>query len=257
MRRFLLIVCLVLLNTLPVAACDVSLFAIIAGNSQNDVFSETVANLVSHAKALARNSQSKEEMPSHMQRFMVKWIEFNTRFTTNPPEWAKKDVDWKDKFNGLTELIGSIRTNLVSVEPNQPKAHSDIQKFSRQLTRLFDSLPMNSRSRLLLDITMHFDHIWDAWYAKNQQMLLESTEKFVVSCQKLAEELDDTARKLIEDILFRVAELQKMASTDKVFAGKTFEFMLSMAENEFAKFNDAQNAGASSTDNESATPTEK
>ncbi|MBU1105970.1 MAG: hypothetical protein KKB51_04805 [Candidatus Riflebacteria bacterium] len=248
MRHFILISCLIFFNTLAVVACDVSLFAIIAGNSGNDVLLESVSNLVSHAKALANKSQSKEEMPLHMQRFMVQWIEFNNRFRTNPPEWAKKDLEWSNKFNRLTELIGTIRNDLVSIQPDQQKAHSNIMKFTRLLTGLYDSLPMDSRSRLLLDITMDFDHIWDAWHDQDHKMLIESTEKLAVSCQKLAEGLDDSAKKQLDDTLYRCEELQKMAKKDGVFEGKSFEFMLSMAENEFAKFNDAQKKSVSPTE---------
>jgi len=248
-RRFLLISFLILFNTLSVAACDVSLFAIIAGNSRNDAFSETVTTLVSYAKALANKSQNKEEMPSHMQRFMVKWIDFNTKFMMSPPDWAKTDAEWKSKFNRLTALIGNIRSNLVSIEPDQQKAHNDIQKFTRQLTMLFDSLPMNNQSRALLDITMDFDRIWDAWHDKNQSLLIDYTGILSAGCNKLAGELDDSARKLLDDLLGRAEDLQKLAKKDKVFDGKSFEFALSMTENEFAKFNDAQKA--------SALPTEK
>lgn len=244
MRRFLLISFLIFFNAFSVAACDVSLFAIIAGNSSNDAFSETVSTLVSYAKALANNSQNKEEMPSHMQRFMVKWIDFNTKYMMNPPDWAKKDLEWKSKFNQLTALIGNIRNNLVSIKPDQSKAHNDIQKFARQLTMLFDSLPMDNRSRSLLDITMHLDHIWDAWHGNNQLLLIKSTEILAASCNKFSGELDDSARKLFGDLLSRAEDLQALAKKDKVFESKSFEFALSMTENEFAKFNDAQKESA-------------
>ena len=248
MRNFMLAICLVLLNTLPVEACDVSLFSLVAGNSPNKAFASTLTGLVTCVKAVGNNSQNKETLPGHLQQVMVKWIEFSNTYLQNPPEWAKKDPEWKTKFDGLTDLIGSIRKNLISAEPDYNKSHSEIQKFSRQLTRLYDNLPMDSRSRLRLDIPMQFDYIWDAWNARNQQLLIETTAKISSSTQQLSEQLDDAARKLIGDIVHRSGELHKMAAKGDVFAGKSFEFMLNMTENDFARFNDAQKEGKPATE---------
>jgi len=247
-RNLMLAICLILLNTMPIAACDVSLFALVAGNSPNKAFATTLTGLVTCVKLLGNNSQNKETMPGHLQQFMVKWIEFSNSFQQNPPEWAKKDPDWKAKFEGLTDLIGSIRKNLTSNEPNYQKSHSEIQKFSRQLTRLYDSLPMDSQSRLLLDITMQFDYIWDAWNTQNQLLLIETTQKISSSTQQLSGQFDEKAREQVEEMMHRSSELHKMASKDTVFAGKSFEFMLNMAENDFARFNDARKNNAPSTE---------
>ena len=244
----MLAICLVLLNIMPVAACDVSLFSLVAGNSPNQAFASTLTGLVTCVKALGNNSQNKETMPGHMQTFMVKWIEFSNSYQQNPPEWAKKDPEWKAKFDGLTDLIGSIRKNLISAEPDYSKSHSEIQKFSRQLTRLYDNLPMDNQSRLLLNIPMQFDYIWDAWNARNQQLLSETTAKISSSTEQLSEQLDDAARKLIGDIVHRSGELHKMSAKDAVFADKSFEFMLNMTETDFARFNDAQKEGKPATE---------
>jgi hypothetical protein len=248
MRSFMLAVCLILLNVVPLAACDVSLFSLVAGNSPNKAFASSLTGLVTFAKAVGNNSQNKETMPGHMQKFMVKWIEFSNTYLQNPPEWAKKDPDWKSKFDGLTSLIGSIRKNLSSLEPDQQKAHHEIQAFTRRLTRLYDMLPMDALARLRLDISMHIDHVWTAWLEQNRQKLGETTENFSAVSRIFLKELDEATASAAVSIVHRAEELHKMAAQENVFTGKSFEFMLNMAENEFAQFNEAQNQSAAATE---------
>lgn len=240
MRKFLIVVCLLLICLSPANACDVSLFALVSGNSPNKAFAEKLTSLVGRARAVANNSENHETLPTHLQQLMSGWIEFSNTYQINPPEWAKKDAAWKDKLNEQADLIGSIRKNLASQEPDQAKAHRELQKFTRQLTRLYESLEMDELSRLLLDISMHIDHVWDAWWAQNGAGLIETTATFSAACQKLSEKLDEKSAKTFEDLAHRAGELHKMAAKPDVFAGKSFEFMLNMTENDFARFNDAR-----------------
>ncbi|PKL50496.1 MAG: hypothetical protein CVV42_03105 [Candidatus Riflebacteria bacterium HGW-Riflebacteria-2] len=240
MRKLILAVCLMLIILAPANACDVSLFALVAGNSPNNAFAEKLTGLVSSAKAVGNNSQEPAALPGHLQKLMTSWIEFSNTYLVNPPEWAKNDASWKQKFDELTDLIGSIRKNLSNQEPDQPKAHQEIQKFTRRLTRLYDGLQMNELARLLLDTSTHIDHIWDAWWAQDRQKLVEATKNFSSVCHNLSEKLDEASAKMAENIVHRAGELHKMAAREDVFTGKSFEFMLNMTENDFARFNDAR-----------------
>ncbi len=240
MRNVMLFVCLMLLYLTPVNACDVSLFTLVAGNSPNSAFAEKLTSLVSLGKAVANNSQNATTLPEQLQKLMTGWIEFSNAYLVNPPEWAKNDPAWKAKFDELADLIGSIRKNLSSQQPDQPKAHYEIQKFARRLTRLYDGLQMDELARLLLDVSIHIDQVWDAWWEKDPKKLLETTEKFSAVCQVLSGKLDEATAKQAQDIVYRAEELHKMAAKEDVFAKKSFEFMLNMTENDFARFNDAR-----------------
>ncbi len=241
MRKLILVVCLILTACLaPANACDVSLFALVAGNSPNSAFAEKLTGLVGLGKTVAKNSQDTSALPGHLQKLMSGWIEFSNTYLVNPPEWAKNDTAWKTKFDELTDLIGSIRKNLSSQQPDQPKAHYEIQKFARRLTTLYDGLQMDELARLLLEVSIHIDHVWDAWWKKEPKMLLQTTENLSAVCRILVRKLDESTVKMFENIVHRAEELQKMAAKEDVFAGKSFEFMLNMTENEFASFNDAR-----------------
>ncbi len=240
MRKLILAVCLMLNCLAPINACDVSLFALVAGNSPNKAFAEKLTGLVALAKTVGTNSQNKDAMPGHLQKLMTGWIEFSNTNLVNPPEWAKNDPAWKAKFDELTDLIGSIRKNLSSKDPDQPKAHYEVQKFTRRLTRLYDGLQMDELARLFLDISIHIDHVWDAWWTQDRQKLLETTENFSAACRILADKLDEATAKESENMVYRAGELHKMAAKEDVFVGKSFEFMLNMTENDFARFNDVR-----------------
>lgn len=240
MRKFLIVFCLLLICLPPANACDVSLFALVSGNSPNKAFAEKLTSLVGLARAVANNSENRETLPGHLQQLMTGWMEFSNTYQINPPEWAKKDAAWQDKLNKQANLIGSIRKNLASQEPDQAKTHRELQKFTRQLTRLYDSMEMDELSRLLLDISMHIDHVWDAWWNQNSARLVEATATFSAECEKLLGKLDKESAKSFKDLAHRAGELHKMAGRTDVFAGKSFEFMLNMTENDFARFNDTR-----------------
>jgi hypothetical protein len=240
MRKTALIVALLLSVLAPASACDVSLFAIVAGNSPNNAFAEKLTRVVGFAKAVAHFSMNKEKLPGHLQKLMVAWIDFSNTFLINPPEWSKGNPDWKPKFDELADLIGSVRKNLASPQPDQPKAHRDIQKFTRRLSRLYDGLKMNEIARLQLDITRHIDDAWDACWEKEQQKLIEATARFTEDSRLLSEKLVGDAAKLAANIAQSAEKLQKMAAKDDVFAGKSFEFMLNMTENDYADLNDSR-----------------
>ncbi|EKD82966.1 MAG: hypothetical protein ACD_39C00974G0001 [uncultured bacterium] len=165
---------------------------------------------------------------------MQKWIEFSNNYGQFPPEWAKTDSHWRNKFADLADIIGAIHKNHIS-DPRQ--THIDAIKFSRRLSYLYEHMPMDRLARFLMHFPANFDHLWTSYYDQNSELLKTSVEQILKNSEALPDQLPENMRGLARNFVFSVEELHRIAVSEQPFKSTTLYLSLSAAETEFAEIN--------------------
>ncbi len=231
--RFLLLL-FILLGSIPVAACDVNLFAIMAGTTKQDAFSEAITGLAKAVKALNDRVIDKKFVEKSTVEFMNQWLAFANSFHLFPPEWGRKDPAWSDKFRDLGMIIGEIRRQLGN---DQVLAHDSMLRFSRRLSLLYEYMPMDDRSRLLLQFTRCFDGLWEAFFARNQALLKLHAAEFKSNCEKLNSLIGGQEREQVITLADWAEKVRVMSTQINAFQTVTLRMTLSGAEAEFVSLN--------------------
>lgn len=219
---------------LPSMACDVNLFAIIAGSTKHDAFSESTTRLGIAIKELGENFTFADKAEPLLNQLMNRWVEFSSSFSQFPPDWGKKDPAWKAKFADLGAIIGEIRRDLTS---DKITAHAKMLKFSRRLAWLYEFMPMTDQARLLLEFTHYFDGLWAAYYSKDLDLLKKHANDLQVGCKALYVMLSDEDKKLATNLLATAEQVRVMSTQINAFKTVTLEPTLSAAEGEFVALN--------------------
>ncbi|MBU1108030.1 MAG: hypothetical protein KKB51_15260 [Candidatus Riflebacteria bacterium] len=234
MRSFLILIVVFTLNSSQLFGCDVNIFSLFSGTSPNDEFSRRTTEIAQVLKNLGQNFSSSEKSAPIIKELMQKWIEFSNKYGQFPPEWAKSDQRWRDKFADLANIIGEIHKKHIS-DPMQ--THIDAIKLSRRLSFLYEYMPMNELASFLMKFPANFDHLWTSYYEQNDELLKTSVEQILKHSEALPDQLPDGMRSLARNFVFSVEELQRIARSDRPFNSTTLYLSLSAAETEFAAIN--------------------
>lgn len=251
--RLLLLLVLLVTVTLPASACDVNLFAIIAGTTKQDAFSGAITHLAESVKALGDKFTDEKDAQQQLVKFMSRWVEFSNSFNQFPPEWARQDPLWKEKFSDLGVIIGEIRRQLIA---DKVAAHDAMLKFSRRLSWLYEYMPKSERAQLLLQFTRCFDGLWAALPEQSLAELKIHAADLVSKC-KILETMVEKDEKYLAANLASFAEQLRVISTQiNAFKTKTLRMTLSAAEGEFITLNEKLSAAMKPADSKNANPTD-
>ena len=234
LRSFLILIMLFMLNGPQLLGCDVNIFSLLSGTSQNDEFSRKTTEIARLLKELGQNFSNSVKSAQTIKQLMQKWIEFSNSYGQFPPEWAKPDPRWRNKFADLADIIGAIHKNHIS-DPMQ--THIDAIKFSRRLSFLYEYMPMSELARFLMNFPASFDRLWTSYYEQNAEQFKTSAEQILKHSEILPDQLPDGMRGLTRDFVFAVEELHRVARSDKPFTSTTLYLSISAAETEFAEIN--------------------
>lgn len=249
MKLFKLIILTVVVCYIAVPccfACDTNLFSIIAGDSKETAFIEASTKLAVAAKNLNENAR-KPEASKKLEELMNNWLEFSNKYVVFPPEWGKNDEKWKEKFSDLARILGEIRKYLGV---DYFKAHSEILRFSRRISKLYEKMPRSKEASLLLDLTYAIDELWlfvEKEDAKGVNILAKSLAE---SNKALREAYFKNHQDKIEDIEYRVSMLIKYSEDTANFANfqirvltQKLEDDLTELDNEISSLNASDNKG--------------
>jgi len=225
---------LAILNSSQLIACDVNIFALFSGSSQNDEFSRKTTEIAQVLQNLGKNFSNSEKSAPIIKQLMQKWIAFSNSYSQFPPEWAKPDPRWRDKFSDLANITGEIHKNHVN-DPMQ--THIDAIKLSRRMSFLYEYMPMSELARFLMKFPASFDLLWTSYYAQNNELLTTSAERILKYSENLPDQLPSEMRSLTRDFIFSVEELHRIARSDRPFNSTTLYLSLSAAETKFSEIN--------------------
>ena len=133
----------VLFCPINLSACDTNLISLMSKTSVTDAFVENTANLVELSVKIGDNISSIDTARPVLKELMNKWISFDNNFSQYPPDWAKNDKNWKNKFKKLADKIGIINKSMN--ENNLSKAHDQVLEFSKDITILFEYMPKSQK----------------------------------------------------------------------------------------------------------------
>lgn len=169
MRLILQIVLMIVLFTGPLLACDVNLLSLVSGKRPSNVFTSKIGLLVEDVQNVGQNIFEKDKVTGLLKKLMLSWVEFDTQYSQFPPEWAKKDSNWKSKIKTIANQIGTVKKLLK--ESKDVEAHTNVLSISRKITGLLEYMPMSPKEKILLSFPAQFDLISDALVLKNNENL--------------------------------------------------------------------------------------
>ncbi len=249
--RLLILLVLAISVAMPLCACDVNLFAIIAGTTKQDAFNESVTNVARTVKELGDGYLDERIADKLLVNFMNSWVDFSSSFSQYPPDWGRNDPEWQAKFSELGRIIGEIRRRQVS---DKPGAHEEMLKFSRRLSWLYEYMPMSGRERLLLEFTRCFDHLWEAFFAQNLDALKSNATEMIDMCSRLNSMVSAEDREKPQNISSWAAQIRDLAENPDVFKKSTLRMTLSLSEAEFINLNKRLSAALKPINHDNANP---
>ncbi len=228
---------------MPVAACDVNLFAVMAGTTKQDAFTEAITQLAQSVKNLDEKVTDQNALQKPLVDLMNRWLEFANSFNQFPPEWGRNDPDWKHKFSDLGMIIGQIRRQIGK---DKVAVHDSMLRFSRRLTFLYEYMPMGDQQRLLLEFTRCFDGLWNAFSAQDRDGLKLYVARLKEGCEKLHGLISDKEREHALNLAALAERLRVMSTQINAFQTVTLRMTLSAAEAEFVSLNEKLSAALKS-----------
>lgn len=152
MRKFFLIINLAALFVFSNAAiaCDDTLVMLLTSKNPTSEFSKTIRNFTSSLTELgiALKARSKKDFTPKLERAMNSWMDFTTRYMTNPPEEAKNDLKWTSKTAETSKTIGKIRKLVVSGQISE--AHNLVLELSGKIGIFFEAVGISDEKQLFL-----------------------------------------------------------------------------------------------------------
>ena len=247
MKKSLIIIFLVFISVIETYACDVNLFSLIAGNSKETAFIKDTTRLAVLGKELNENAKS-PDAPKKLDELMSSWLTFSNTYLVFPPEWGKKDENWKNKFDDLAKTLGEIRKYLGK---DNPKTHKSIMKFSRRLSRLYEKMPNTTESSLLLTFTYGVDDLWISFDNNDLEGIRKTVEKLNSQYPLLSSTFKEKSKAgHIKNIEGRLDFLTEYSEPSKKLDGFSISILISLLENDLTKLNEELSASLAASKSE-------
>ncbi|GEM_PF-6250523 len=238
----LLLVMFLMLHTWC-GACDTNLLSLISGSGAGDAFVEKSSQLVALSVKLGRNIQSVASAKPVIQEIMNAWISFDNNYSQFPPEWAKKDDNWKSKLKKLADLIGQI--NLSMNKGDLTSAHNLVLEFSKKLTILYECMPKTRLGEQLYKISSNILKLNELFVAKDVAGFSSLIDDTMVSVIAVGGELDENARKNTVPMQKYLEELKSRAPKDEQAFNFQVKMIMMTIEDAYVKMNEHLNRPSS------------
>ena len=187
-------------------ACDVNLIAMFTGEKPEDVFLQMVLRLARDTRALGQSFNNREETNKLLKQLMVRWVEFDNKYSQSPPLWAKNDAKWQSKLKAMADIIGCIQKDYR--QNNFSSVHRQILSLSRRLANLFSALPMAPDHRMLLGFSQNFENLWEAFYEKDRHLFGQAVASLSSEVNGFRTRISSERRNVTDDFFARVEKLK-------------------------------------------------
>lgn len=237
MKRVLILLLLagVLLPT-SLLACDTNLIALISGSSSADAFVEKSSRLVELSVKLGKNYESAQSAIPVIKEIMNAWISFDNNFSQFPPEWARKDQDWKNKLKMLADIIGEIKSLTDAGEIK--KAHDLVLVFSKKLTFLYEKMPKSDMGQILYNHSIDLIELNEFFAAKNSESFSKTLKKVIADHEKLTDLIGEGMKKAVAPMGVYLRELNETLKDNEGKLDFKVKMRLMTAEDAFVKMNE-------------------
>jgi hypothetical protein len=177
------------MTAIPTLACDDTLVMLLTAKNPNSEFSKTIRAFTSSLNelGLALKHQEKSDFSPEVQKTMQAWMEFTTRYMTNPPEEAKNDNHWLEKMHDTSKRIGEIRKKVSGGEFTD--AHNLVLDLSSRIGTFFEAVGISDEKQLFVDASTNLTIL-------ENMILMEYTNQARASVASLTTNLADFEKML-------------------------------------------------------------
>lgn len=177
-------------SPLSLNACDDTLVMLLTSQNPASEFSKAIRSFTNALTNLgsAIKTPAKENFDIEMNQVMDAWLEFSTRYMTNPPEEARNDRQWQQKTSDTARFIGDIRKLVKGRQFTE--AHEKILDLSGRIGMFFESFGVSDEKQLFIKASAN----------------LTSLERLILISDYAS------ALKIIPDIKNNLDEFKKMLS---------------------------------------------
>ncbi|MGM0600316.1 MAG: hypothetical protein ACQETH_10940 [Candidatus Rifleibacteriota bacterium] len=233
---FSVLLAFALLCPFKLYACDTNLISLMSNKTVTDSFVENTSKLVELSVKIGKNISSIESARPVLKELMNKWISFDNNFSQYPPDWAKKDKNWKNKFKKLADKIGEINRSMN--ENDLSRSHNQVLEFSKNITVLFEYMPKSPEgerhyqiSTGLQKLNMHYKN-QDLSAFKNE---IEHIEKNLMELKEL---LDEDKKALTYSMNDYIAKLKENCNNLEDKMNFKVKMALMLVEDSYKKLNE-------------------
>ncbi|MEW6709334.1 MAG: hypothetical protein AB1403_05860 [Candidatus Riflebacteria bacterium] len=220
-------------------ACDTNLLSLISGSGAGDAFVEKSSQLVALSVKLGRNIETVDSAKPVIQEIMNAWISFDNNYSQFPPEWAKKDDNWKSKLKKLADLIGQINSSMNTGDLNS--AHNLVLEFSKKLTILYECMPKTKLGEQLYKISSNLLKLNELFVAKDTVGFSSLIDDTIASVVAASQELDENARNNTVPMQKYLEELKSQAPKDEQAFNFQVKMIMMTIEDAYVKMNEQLN----------------
>ena len=231
-RRIALILVLGVALATQLFACDTNLFSIIAGDTKETAFIEASTKLVIATKDLNENAK-KPEASKKLEELMNSWLSFSSRYVAFPPEWGKRDENWKAKISDLSHILGEIRKYLGK---DYLSVHREIMRFSRRISKLYEKMPRTYEASLLLNLTYDIDTLWLLVEKEDNKSVNLLATKLLEDCSELKKAFSKNYEDKVLDMEYRIEHIIEY-SARREFATFQLNVLVTKLEDDLTELN--------------------
>ncbi|GAB4276603.1 MAG: hypothetical protein Kow0029_18730 [Candidatus Rifleibacteriota bacterium] len=216
MNRILIILFFLLINT-SLSACDDTLITLLTARNPESEFSKTIRAFTSTLSELgnALKLANKKDYTPELEKTMNAWMDFTSKYMTNPPEEARNDRRWAQKMQDTSHMIGKIR-KLISQE-NIADAHNLVLELSSKIGSFFEAVGISDEKKLFIDVSSNLTSLEQMILTRNKQeaMALSASLSIYLNdfTKLIPEQARQTASETEQKISSFIANLENSSDT--------------------------------------------
>lgn len=219
MKKLLLIIFVLFLGfgPQPAKACDDTLVMLLTAKNPNSEFSKAIRKVATYLTFLGATLKAglKKDFSAELQPVMDAWMEFTTRYMTNPPEEAKSDKNWAAKVRQTSETIGQIRKLILAGE--RLKAHDQVLELSSHIGLFFEAVGINPEKQLFLETSTNLTVFEQKVLADEKAPALAALASLTLNLQNFKKIIPEVAASSAASLEISLAGLnEKIASHSKI-----------------------------------------
>lgn len=194
-------------------ACDETLVMLLTAKNSNSEFSKSIRKVATYLSNLgaALKAGIKKDFTSDLQFVMDSWMEFTTRYMTNPPEEARNDKHWADKTRKTSETIGEIRKLILAGERMQ--AHDRVLELSNSIGKFFEAVGTTPEKKLFLQSSTNLNFLQQKVLAADKALAMVYLASVTADLAEYKKIIPEVAASSAADLETKLHQLNvKMAS---------------------------------------------
>jgi vacuolar-type H+-ATPase catalytic subunit A/Vma1 len=214
------LITLILLMPYHCKACDDTLVMLLTAKNPTSEFSQTIRKFTTSLTDLGLSLKFKptDEQPEKLEKVMAAWLDFTTRYMTNPPPEAKNDMHWTQKMQDASKTIGKIRKLIIAEKIME--AHNLVLELSGRIGTFFEAVGISDEKQLFLATSHNITLLEQKILVNSKAAALDCIASLSLNLadfkKLIPETASGTAIKISEELQFLENKLQTISNSQKL-----------------------------------------